>query len=139
MQRLTPNDTVAGSNMQFCNFCTAPVRGSQTLGWKSNMDGKQPSDMVFVSQSGQPYTRYRVHRLVARNAQRVACLADRNVALHRIRHSIARYLLQAGVGLNTIRAWLGHVSLDTTKIYKDYAELDTISSYEPCRVTHLSF
>ena len=33
----------------------------------------------------------------------------------------ATHLLRAGVDLNTIRAWLGHVSLDTTQIY---AEID---------------
>ena len=81
------------------------------------MDGKQPSDMVFISQSGQPYTRYGVYRLVERNAQRVASLADRKVTPHCIRHSSACHLLQAGADLNTIRAWLGHVSLDTTNIY----------------------
>jgi integrase/recombinase XerD len=27
--------------------------------------------------------------------------------------------LQAGVDINTIRAWLGHVSLDTTSIYAE--------------------
>ena len=30
-------------------------------------------------------------------------------------------MLRAGVDLNTIRAWLGHVSLDTTHLY---AEID---------------
>ena len=40
---------------------------------------------------------------------------------HVIRHSSACHLLQAGVDLNTIRAWLGHASLDTTNIY---AEID---------------
>ena len=30
-------------------------------------------------------------------------------------------LLRAGVDLNTIRVWLGHVSLDTTNVY---AEID---------------
>jgi integrase/recombinase XerD len=30
-------------------------------------------------------------------------------------------LLRAGVDINTIRAWLGHVSLDTTHVY---AEVD---------------
>jgi site-specific recombinase XerD len=29
--------------------------------------------------------------------------------------------LRAGVGINTIRSWLGHVSLDTTQVY---AEVD---------------
>ena len=33
----------------------------------------------------------------------------------------ACHLLQAGIDLNTIRAWLGHASLDTTNIY---AEID---------------
>ena len=37
------------------------------------------------------------------------------------RHSTATHLLRAGVDINTIRAWLGHVSLDTTNIY---AEID---------------
>ena len=36
-----------------------------------------------------------------------------------IRHSTATHLLQAGVDINTIRAWLGHVSLDTTSIYAE--------------------
>lgn len=31
------------------------------------------------------------------------------------------HLLRAGVDINTIRAWLGHVSLDTTHVY---AEID---------------
>jgi site-specific recombinase XerC len=31
------------------------------------------------------------------------------------------HLLRAGVDINTIRAWLGHVSIDTTNVY---AEID---------------
>jgi Phage integrase family len=37
------------------------------------------------------------------------------------RHTCAVHLLRSGVDINTIRAWLGHVSLDTTHIY---AEVD---------------
>ncbi len=37
------------------------------------------------------------------------------------RHTTAVHLLRAGVDINTIRAWLGHVSLDTTNVY---AEVD---------------
>ena len=40
---------------------------------------------------------------------------------HTIRHTTATHLLRAGVDINTIRAWLGHVSLSTTLIY---AEVD---------------
>jgi integrase len=37
------------------------------------------------------------------------------------RHTTATHLLRAGVDINTIRAWLGHVSLSTTNVY---AEVD---------------
>jgi site-specific recombinase XerD len=35
------------------------------------------------------------------------------------RHTTATHLLRAGVDINTIRAWLGHVSIDTTNIYAE--------------------
>ena len=38
-----------------------------------------------------------------------------------LRHTCATHLLRAGVDINTIRAWLGHVSLNTTNVY---AEVD---------------
>ena len=40
---------------------------------------------------------------------------------HTLRHTTAVHLLRAGVDINTIRAWLGHVSLETTN---RYAEVD---------------
>jgi len=43
------------------------------------------------------------------------------VSTHTIRHTTAVHLLRSGVDINTIRAWLGHVSLNTTHIY---AEVD---------------
>jgi integrase/recombinase XerD len=43
------------------------------------------------------------------------------VSPHSIRHTTAVHLLRSGVDINTIRAWLGHVSLDTTHVY---AEVD---------------
>lgn len=48
-------------------------------------------------------------------------MRDKRVSPHTIRHTTAVHLLRAGVDINTIRAWLGHVSLDTTHIY---AEVD---------------
>ena len=78
-------------------------------------------DDVFISRHRRPYTRFGVYRLVERCAARVPSLADRAITPHVVRHSSACHLLRAGVDLNTIRAWLGHVSLDTTNIY---AEID---------------
>ena len=48
-------------------------------------------------------------------------LAKKRVSPHTIRHTTATHLLRAGVDINTIRAWLGHVSIDTTNVY---AEVD---------------
>ena len=48
-------------------------------------------------------------------------VAKRRVSPHTIRHTTATHLLRAGVDINTIRAWLGHVSLATTNVY---AEVD---------------
>jgi integrase/recombinase XerD len=66
-----------------------------------------------------------VHSLVERYAARatalVPSLRDKRVSPHTIRHTTATHLLRAGVDINTIRAWLGHVSLATTNIY---AEVD---------------
>ena len=79
------------------------------------------SDAVFHSRYRKPYTRFGVYHLVARNAAPVPSLAGRKITPHVIRHTTACHLLQAGVDINTIRAWLGHVSLETTNIY---AEID---------------
>ena len=38
---------------------------------------------------------------------------------HTIRHATAMALLRSGVDINTIRVWLGHVSLQTTHIYAE--------------------
>jgi integrase/recombinase XerD len=62
-----------------------------------------------------------VERYAAALAARLPALAKKRVSPHTIRHTTATHLLRAGVDINTIRAWLGHVSLSTTNIY---AEVD---------------
>jgi integrase/recombinase XerD len=70
-------------------------------------------------------TRFGVHRIVsayaARVAERVDSMRGKRISPHTMRHTTAVHLLRAGVDINTIRAWLGHVSLDTTHVY---AEVD---------------
>jgi integrase/recombinase XerD len=58
---------------------------------------------------------------VARAVKVVPSLATKRVSPHTIRHTTATHLLRSGVDINTIRAWLGHVSLTTTNVY---AEVD---------------
>lgn len=81
--------------------------------------GRANDDPVFLSRHRKRYTRFGVYRLVERCAARVPTLAARTITPHVLRHTSACHLLQAGVDLNTIRAWLGHVSLDTTNIYTE--------------------
>jgi len=84
-----------------------------------------PSDHVFRNRRGQPLTRFGIHALVERYAEAVSAtrpsMTKKRVSPHTIRHTTATHLLRAGVDINTIRAWLGHVCLSTTSIY---AEVD---------------
>jgi integrase/recombinase XerD len=84
-----------------------------------------PEAPVFLNVRGQPLTRFGVYATVTRGAARAArqlpSLATKRVSPHVVRHATAVHLLRAGVDINTIRAWLGHVSLQTTN---RYAEVD---------------
>ena len=80
---------------------------------------------VFRGRTGEPMTRFGVHRIVSANAAlaaaRIESMRSKRISPHTMRHTTAVHLLRAGVDINTIRAWLGHVSLNTTNIY---AEVD---------------
>jgi integrase/recombinase XerD len=86
---------------------------------------RAPQERVFLNRLGQPLTRFGIYALVRRAvtdaARRVPSLKTKRVSPHCIRHASACHLLRAGVDINTIRAWLGHVSLSTTNVY---AEVD---------------
>jgi site-specific recombinase XerD len=87
--------------------------------------GRETLEHVFLNRRGQPLTRFGIHALVKRYAKvvaaRVPSMKKKRVSPHTIRHTTATHLLRAGVDINTIRAWLGHVSLSTTNVY---AEVD---------------
>ncbi len=87
---------------------------------------------VFWSRHRKPYTRHGIIELVERAAARVPELAGQSITPHVIRHSCACHLLRSGVDINTIRAWLGHVSLATTNIY---AEVDLRAKEEAMQST----
>jgi len=98
----------------------------QTVAELSSLIGSRPpADHVFLNRCRRPITRFGVHTMVERYVRKIsACmpsLARKRVSPHTIRHTTATHLLRAGVDINTIRAWLGHVSLNTTNVY---AEVD---------------
>jgi integrase/recombinase XerD len=106
-------------------FRTCPLWSVTATSLSPLVVNRGKSDSVFLSRSKQPLTRFGIHRLVTRYAEQasraVPSMAAKRVSPHTIRHTTAVHLLRAGVDINTIRAWLGHVSLDTTHIY---AEVD---------------
>ncbi|MBV6274463.1 site-specific integrase [Alcaligenaceae bacterium CGII-47] len=86
---------------------------------------RSADQVVFLGRANKPMTRFGIHRLVTHYAtmasEETPSLRDKRVSPHNIRHTTAVHMLRAGIDINTIRAWLGHVSLDTTNIY---AEVD---------------
>jgi site-specific recombinase XerD len=74
---------------------------------------------VFTTARRTALTRYGIHKLVRRRTRALTTTSGRPVSPHVWRHTTAVHLLEAGVEVNVIRGWLGHVSLDTTNRYAE--------------------
>jgi len=76
---------------------------------------------VFVNAQGQRLTRFGLTHIVRRavsKASRDCCaLRKHSISPHSFRHTCAMRMLQAGVDIALIRAWLGHASIQTTHGY----------------------
>lgn len=109
-----------GNRVRYCPLWSSTAKTLSLL-----VNGRGPNEALFLNRRRQPITRFGIHALVKRYvmkaSRRVPALQTKQVSAHTIRHTTAVHLLRAGVDINTIRAWLGHVSLDTTHVY---AEID---------------
>lgn len=80
--------------------------------------GRHEAVPLFVGTHGQCLTRFGaihvVRRAVAAASQKMPELARKQISPHLFRHSLAMMLLQSGVDLLTIQAWLGHAQVATT-------------------------
>ncbi len=97
---------------------------AETIGRLRHLASDRSADArLFLNRRGEPLTRYGVHTMVERYVARIGASTAspqvKRISPHVIRHTTATHLLQAGVDLNTIRAWLGHVSINTTSIYAE--------------------
>jgi len=85
------------------------------------IQNRSQPEHVFLNRCKQPLTRFGIHSLVKRYVKKITIqypsIEKKQVSPHTIRHTTATHLLQAGVDINTIRAWLGHVSINTTNVY----------------------
>ena len=84
---------------------------------------KDPSQPLFMSRTGGPLTRFGLYKLVMRHTVGIHPSSDttrkHRVTPHVFRHTAAVQLLEAGVDINVIRGWLGHVNLETTQRYAE--------------------
>lgn len=112
-----------GSKTRFCPLWPHTTVVLRDL-LSSRIDGPKAAP-TFLNVRGKPLTRFGIHAMVSRNAakaaQKLPSLQEKRVSPHTLRHTTAVHLLRSGVDINTIRAWLGHVLLETTN---RYAEVD---------------
>jgi integrase/recombinase XerD len=94
-----------------------------------------PDEPVFRSPQGTALTRFGLYKIVRRHASRFDSAPGprgRRVTPHVFRHTAAMHLLEAGVELNVIRGWLGHVSLDTTNRYAEISLRTKAAALDTC-------
>jgi site-specific recombinase XerD len=89
------------------NWLKEPQRGNQ--------------EILFPSARGERLSVHGVQYMLDKHRQAASricpSLIDKRVTVHRLRHTMAMDLLQAGVDRAVIALWLGHESVETTQIY----------------------
>ena len=86
----------------------------------TNSFAQKPEHPVFVSRTGRGLTRFGIYKIVRRYVSQCEYIKNSHlISPHSFRHAAAINLLEAGVDVNVIRAWLGHVSLETTNRYAE--------------------
>jgi integrase/recombinase XerD len=107
-----------GNKVRFCPLWASTVSALRRL-----TNGRTDAQRVFLNRCAQPMTRFGVHDVVTKHARSASAywprLRKKRISPHTIRHTTATHLLRAGVDINTTRAWLGHVSIETTNIYAE--------------------
>ena len=108
-------------------------RQTRTIGQTPDPPANAP---VFTSRHGGALTRYGIYKLVRRHTANLKATANggppRRISPHVLRHTTAVHLLEAGVEINVIRGWLGHVSLDTTHRYAEINMRSKEAALEAC-------
>jgi len=100
------------------------------------------ADPVFRSQRGAALTRFGIYKIVRRHAaflDKDAAPRQRRVTPHVVRHSTAVHLLEAGVDVNVIRGWLGHISLETTNRYAEISMRTKEAALNTCAPPAVGF
>jgi site-specific recombinase XerD len=98
-----------------------------------------PSDRpVFTGAREAALTRFGIYKIVRRYTNQIVKNGSdgrrRCISPHVWRHTTAVHLLEAGVEVNVIRAWLGHATLETTNRYAEITIRTKHAALERCIV-----
>ena len=126
-----------GGKWRSCPLWTQTAQALQQL--LAERGEARPDDCVFAAMTGEAMTRFGIYKRVRRLAgdldmQQPGPRPTRRITPHVFRHTTAVHLLEAGVEVNVIRGWLGHVSLETTNRYAEITvrmKQDALSLCEP--------
>jgi site-specific recombinase XerD len=95
-----------------------------------------PEQPVFTGITDAALTRFGIYKIIRRYTTHVvkrrADGRSKPISPHVWRHSTAVHLLEAGVEVNVIRAWLGHASLETTNRYAEITLRTKQAALEKC-------
>lgn len=79
------------------------------------------SDHLFLSNKGQPLTRFGIGRRVEHHGKKAAekhpSLNDQKITPHVFRHTTALHLIETGSDITIVKEWLGHADLKTASQY----------------------
>lgn len=100
--------------------------------------GSPPDRPVFIGVRDAALTRFGIYKIIRRYTTQVVKKGSdgqlKRVSPHVWRHTTAVHLLEAGVEVNVIRAWLGHASLETTNRYAEITLRTKQAALEKCTV-----
>lgn len=98
--------------------------------------GRSPDRPVFTGTRDAALTRFGIYKIIRRYTTQVVKKGSdgqsRRVSPHVWRHTTAVHLLEAGVEVNVIRAWLGHATLETTNRYAEITLRTKQAALEKC-------
>lgn len=77
------------------------------------------TELVFPTTSLQPIGEVQVYQLVRRIAKGI----PKHITPHTLRHSIATHLVEGGMQIEKLQEFLGHDSIETTRLYVRIAQV----------------